>query len=242
MKLDAESLYLQLGHLVATMPDLNGGGWTTPEGRVWLGRAAALVGADGNLADQVSFNVACDALGSVLHSQNVQTIISILYRALARAEQAAPAALQGQFIHAGDTLSAFAAVAKVFARAKSDLLLVDAYADQTIITDFAVTAPDRVQLRILAGDKESRKVALRPAVERWAKQFGAGRPLSVRVAPAASLHDRLVLVDGSEVWALGQSFNAMALRSHTSILRADPELAAQKVAAYGAIWGAAVTL
>jgi hypothetical protein len=242
MKMDAESIYLQLGHLVATMPDLGGGGWATPEGRMWLGRAAALIGAVGNIADQVQFNVACDGLGNVLHSQNVQTIISILHRALANAELAAPAALQGQFISAGDTLSAFAVVAKVFSRAKADLLLVDVYADQTIITDFAVTAPEGVQVRILGADKESRKATLRPAVERWAQQFATSRPLSVRVAPAASLHDRLVLVDGSEVWALGQSFNGMALRAHTSIIRADPELAAQKVVAYGAIWDAAVPL
>ena len=38
------------------------------------------------------------------------------------------------------------AVAKVLARAKKDLLLVDGYADQTIITDYAITAPEGVQL------------------------------------------------------------------------------------------------
>jgi hypothetical protein len=240
--IDAESLYLQLGHLVAKIPDLNGGDWDTPEGRRWLGRAGALVQASGKLADIATFNVACESLGGVLHSHNVQTIITIIHRTLANAEIAAPAALQGQFIAAGDTLTAFTAVAKVLARAKRDLLLVDVYADQTIITDFAVTAPEGVHVRILAADKEARKGALRPAAERWINQFGDGRPLSVRVAPTASLHDRLIIVDEKEAWAPGQSFNGMAQRSQTSVIRADTELAAQKVAAYGAAWDAAVPL
>jgi len=97
-------------------------------------------------------------------------------------------------------------------------------------------------VRILGADKEARKAALKPAIERWQDKFGASRPLSVRVVPAASLHDRLILVDGTEAWIAGQSFNGMAQRAHTSLVRTDPELAARKVAAYGTIWDAAVTL
>lgn len=242
MKIDPESFYLQMGQLVATMPDLHGGGWATPEGRIWLGRAAALVKTAGDGSDSAMFNIACDNLGTALHTRNAQAIISIVHRTLAVAELAAPVALRGQFIAAGDTLSAFAAVGKVLARAKSDLLLIDAYADQTIITDFAVTAPDGVQVRILGANKEALKAALKPAVERWQKQFGASRPLTVRVAPAASLHDRLILVDGVEAWTAGQSFNGMAQRAHTSLVQTDTELAAQKVAAYGTIWQGAAPL
>lgn len=242
MALDPESLYLQLGQLVATAPDLNGGAWSTPEGRIWLGRAAALVEAAGDVADRISFNVASDALGTVLHSQNVQQIFSILYRTLAKAELAAPVALQGQFIPAGDVVGAFAAISKVFARAKSDLLVIDKFADQALITDFVVTAPENVQVRVLASDKETRKLGLRPAVERWRKQFETSRPLSVRVVPDASLHDRLILVDGLEAWLLGQSFNGIAQRSPTSVVRVDAELAAQKIAAYNAAWESAISL
>jgi hypothetical protein len=44
---------------------------------------------------------------------------------------------------------------------------------------------------------------------------------------AASLHDPLIPVDGIEVWS--QSFNDMAERSHTSIVKSAPDLAAMKV-------------
>src|SRR3546814_15668370 len=106
--------------------------------------------------------------------------------------------------------------------------MVDAYADQTIITDFAVTAPENVVVRILGANKETRKESMRPAVERWTRQFGVGRSLTVRVAPQASLHDRLILIDGSEAWSAHQSFNGMAQSSHTSIERSDPEMPAMR--------------
>lgn len=243
MPIDPEALYLQLGRLVASMPELRGKGPITPKINQWLGRAVALVEASAaDKADIITLRVCAQGLDSVIRDQNAQTIAAIVHSALARAEMKAPASAQGSFIAAGDTLNAFAAVAKVLARAKSDILLVDAFADQTIITDFAVTAPERVNLRILAANKEARKLALRPAVERWVNQFGQDRPIAVRVAPAADLHDRLILIDGTEAWFAGQSFNGMAQRSHTSIERSDPELAAMKAVAYQAIWDDAVLL
>lgn len=191
MKLTPEALYIHLRELVETMPDLSGDAWRTEENLRWLGRAAAVVESGGDVMDIATFRVAMDALGGHSHAMNAKTIPNVLHRCLARAELAAPVALQGQFIAAGESLSAFAAVAKIFQRAKQDLLLVDAYADHTVITDFAVTAPEGVHVRILGADKEARKQALRPAVERWVQQFGGSRPLSVRVVPAAALHDRL---------------------------------------------------
>jgi hypothetical protein len=235
---NAERAYFEFRELVSTLPDLDGDDWATPTGRMWLGRSHAAVQANGDPFDAISFRTAMDGLGTVLHQRNVQTIVSILYRALAHAERLAPAALQGQFIAAGQHLSAFSAVAKVFARAQRDLLLVDGYADQSIVTDFAVTAPEQTSIRILTADKEARKQVLRPAIERWSRQF-ASRALSARTVPAATLHDRLILVDGSEVWILGQSFNGLAQRSHSSISQLDSELAVQKVEAYGALWASA---
>jgi hypothetical protein len=55
-------------------------------------------------------------------------------------------------------------------------------------------------------------------------------------------HDREIIVDGVDVFVLGQSFNALAERAHTSIVRADAETAALKVAAYRDIWQKATTL
>jgi hypothetical protein len=243
MPINPEALYLQLGRLVSSMPELRGKDPITPEINQWLGRAIALVEASGaDKVDIITLKVCAQGLDTSIRNQNAQTVATIVHSALARAEMNAPASAQGAFIAAGDTLNAFAAVGKVLARAKSDILMVDAFADQSIITDFAITAPERVNLRILGANKEARKLALRPAAERWVTQFGQDRPIEVRVAPAAELHDRLILIDGTEAWFAGQSFNGMAQRSHTSIEKSDPELAAMKVQAYEALWSGAKPL
>jgi hypothetical protein len=96
-------------------------------------------------------------------------------------------------------------------------------------------APEGVVLRILA-DEASVKPTLAPAAERWKRQFDSARPLEVRLAPARSLHDRLVLVDGAEAWSLTQSMKDFAHRAHASIIKADAEIAAAKVAAYSDLW------
>lgn len=241
MTMPAETLYLQLRRLAASMPDLASGP-IDADIRQWLGRAAVLVEAGGDLADLVTLKVSADSLDSTLRALNAGTIASVVYRTLARAESKAPASAQGAFIAAGDTLNAFAAVAKVLERAKKDILLVDAYADHVVLTDFAVTAPEGVQVRILGANKEGRKQVLRPAFERWVQQHGVGRPLEVRVAPASQLHDRLILIDHGEAWIAGQSFNGMAKSSHTSIEKSDPELGAMKVAAYEELWKTSIPL
>jgi hypothetical protein len=236
MTMSPENLYLQLRRLVATTPDLADGP-ITPEINLSLGRLVALLEASSgaNAADIKSLTVSVEGLGTTIRNAHAQRIAAIVYRALARAELEAPASAHGSFIFAGDELDAFAAVAKVLERAKKDILMVDRYADH-IITDFAVTAPEGVPVRILGGNKEARKQTMRPAVERWAQQHGAARPLEVRVLRETKLHDRLIVIDGVEAWSPHQSFNGMAKSSHTSIERSYPELAAMKVEAYEEMW------
>lgn len=126
MTMNPETLYLQLRRLVATMPQLDSGVARTPETLQWLGRAAALVEASGDVVDFVQFKSSADSMDFLLVGVNARKIESIVHRALARAELRAPVSAQGAFIAAGDTLNAFAAVAKVLGRAMGDILMVDA--------------------------------------------------------------------------------------------------------------------
>jgi hypothetical protein len=241
MSLTPEALYLQLGSLVAEMPDLTTGP-ITPEINKWLGRAAALVELTGDLANALQLKVASQNLSSPIRSINAQIIAATVHQALAKAELNAPASVQGAFIAAGHTLDAYAAIGKVVGVARTDVLLVDPYADEKAVTEYALLAPDNVTVRLLA-DAADYKKTLKPAAVRWAQQFGRTRaPLEVRLAPAKTLHDRLIVVDGTTVWVLGQSFNKLAERAHTSLVRMDDEKGGLKIGAYAAIWQAAIPL
>jgi hypothetical protein len=242
MSLSPEELYLQLGNLVAEMPDL-ARCEITPEVTRWLGRAIALVEQVIGTGETVIMSVACQHLPNVhTRATNAQTIATFVHRALAKVELAAPARVRGTFIAAGHTMDAYAAVGRVLGAAKTNVLMVDPYADVKAVTDYAVLAPEAVAVRILA-DEAYHKNTLKPAAERWAQQFGQTRPpLQVRLTPARTLHDRWIIVDDVDVFVLGQSFNRLAERAYTSIVRTDAETAALKIAASQEMWQKATTL
>jgi hypothetical protein len=236
--LTPEAIYLQLGQHLAEMPEIPR--TLTPEVNKWFGRLVALVECTKS-TDISALKTGVEFLETNrIHS--LQTIFAVAYAALARAELEAPAAIQGTFIATGHALDAFAAIGKVMATASSDILIVDPYADAKLITDFAVQAPEvGVSVRVLA-DQKDHKPTLKPAAESWTKQFGSTRPLEVRVAVPGLLHDRLIVVDGSTAYAVGQSFNKIAERAPTSIVRADRETGALKIIAYESLWKSAQPL
>lgn len=239
MPVESDRLYHELGHLITEMPDLTAPRWNTAEALLWLGRASALIEQCGDAMDEVAFRSAANSLSDnprfPAHIAAVSRIAPILYRALARAERRASTASQGSFIPVGQVFSAFTNLSKILSKATSSVMFVDPYADASLLTDFAVLVPEGVSTRILA-DAGSRKPTLSPALGYWLQQYGAARPMEVRLATARSLHDRLIIVDEQGSWSLGQSFNALATRAHTSLMRADPETAQLKIQAHNLIW------
>lgn len=239
-KNDWERLYRELGRLIETMPPLDPEN-VTPKDLEWMAAAYALVTSVGAGAgmDAIQFTSAMDNLcaGTVLARQAPGKIRALVYRALGIAQQNAPASAAGSFIPSGGTFDAFAALAKVFKTAGKDVLLIDAYMDETALTDFATAVPEGVTLRLLA-DRADHKPTLQPAAQRWQQQYGAKRPLQLRLASPKSLHDRAIFIDGKEAWLVSQSLNAIVKRSPATITRADIEVASAKLAAYEATWNA----
>jgi hypothetical protein len=238
--MESEKLYSLLGRLLAEVPSFR----AIPDEKIvrWLARADALVQEFGDATETVRLRSASD---TIVRTQSIsrredasKEVILVLQRAFARAELAAPAGVQGAYIATGDDFDAYSAIAKVLSSAKRDLLIVDPYMDEKVLTEFGALATVGVQLRLLAA-QHSVKATLRPAAQRWGTQYADERPLEVRLAGARTLHDRLIIVDGLEAWVLTQSLNAFASRAPASIVRSDPETAALKVTAYEAIWAAA---
>jgi hypothetical protein len=245
MPISPESLYVQLGRLIESMPDLENPHGLTSDEHKWLGRAYALVNEAGQIMDAMVIidatqDLESSGLGTVLGHRGVWNnavgkVINILHRALAIAELRAPVSAQGAFIAAKSPFEAIAAIDKVMSDAVSDVFIVDPYMEANALTEFAVLAPEQVPLRLMA-DQAHLKPSLSPAAARWTEQFGASRPLSVRLAPARSLHDRLIAVDRAVVWLLSQSLNAFAQRASATIVRAPDETASLKLAAHEDIW------
>src|SRR6185369_360104 len=222
--------------------DLAGSGAISPETHRWLGRAAVLIAetvgkldAHGSM-DLIKFNQAADGLTGILRDDHAHEIVTVLHRALARAEKNAPAAAQGAFIPVGAVFDVFQVVRKVLGEAKSDLLIVDAYMGANVLTDFAPLAREGVTIRLLTDGGYTKPDALKPAATRWAEQYAAARPLEIRLTAPRQLHDRLIAADREHVWSLTQSLKDFAARSPATVLRVEREIAQQKIHAYGALW------
>lgn len=232
-----EELYSRLRKVVEEMPPIATAA-ITPEINRWLGQAAALVDEACDIADRSTFRVSAQNITGMRKYENAQAIVTILYTALAAAEMRAPASTQGQFIPAGNAFDAIGAFSSVLATAKVEVLVIDPYADANALTEFAILASEGISIRLLA-DATGYKPALKPAADGWQKQYGSKRPLEVRLSLPRALHDRLIQIDGTEVWNFGQSLRDFATRSPTSIGRIAPHIATEKIAAYAAIWAAA---
>lgn len=221
------------------MPDLVNGPITL-EMNQWLGRAAALVELTCDVVNSAQLKVCAQGLDSVLRESNAQAIAVCVYEALAKAELNAPASVKGTFIATGHTFDAFAAVGNVLKRAKTDILIVDPYADETVLSNYVILAPEGVTVRLLT--EANYKLSLKPAAEHWVRQFATKRPLHVRLAPNKALHDREIFVDGSEAWNVGQSLKDLAKKSLTGLNLQEGNLGARKIAAYEGIWNASTPL
>jgi hypothetical protein len=240
--MDPHALYVQLGRLIETMPELATEDQIPQSTYRWLGKVAALIEAAGYTLDVAKLSVATRELDSQYGMYGAANEIqAILYRALARAELNAPASGQGAFIPAGNAFDAFAAVGKVLATCKTRVLIVDPYLDEKVLTDFTPQVTEGVAICLLA-DQQSVKPSLQPAFARWLAQYGGKRPIEAKLAPPRALHDRLIIVDGHDAWVLTQSLNAFAARSPASIVRSDPEQAALKIPYYEGIWASAAAI
>lgn len=243
MPIDPESLYLQIGQLIAEMPILNGQGPITPEINRWLGKASHLVKATGNTADYIFLTVSSNSLNSLPRENNAQKIAAIVYRALAAAEANAPAAVKGAFVGVGATFDALKTIREILIEAKQSVMIVDAYMDVKVLTDFSILASEGVEIRLLSDSFSTKSENLIPAAERWNQQFGLTRPLEIRLSAPRALHDRLIVTDsGAVVWSISQSLKDFADRSPALVQRIEKDIAAMKTEFYEKTWEASTSI
>jgi len=240
MQLTPERLYFDLGRLIADMPELASAPMTR-ELQSWLASANALVKSSGALAEALRLKVACENLDGPLRDRNAETIANTLHRAFVKAEANAPREVRGSVVMLEGDLQAYKAVGKLLRTTNSDALLVDPDAAGKLLADYAILAPERVTVRLLA-DEARYKPSLVTGICRWQERFGGGRDLIVRLAAANSLHERLVLLDDMRAWVLGSPFSELAKRAHTALVRMRPEEEARKIAVYSEVWEVAEPL
>ncbi|MET4032091.1 MULTISPECIES: phosphatidylserine/phosphatidylglycerophosphate/cardiolipin synthase family protein [unclassified Bradyrhizobium] len=247
-KMPADALYAQLGRVIESMPNLavklppprSGYLPLGPSEYQWLGRAQALISEALGTEGDIEIKTAIGQAGQY-RDWFPGEVQRILYRALAVVEMELPAPATGAFIPAGNAFDALKAIQRIFDLAQKDVLVVDPYMDERILTDFAHLIREGVQIRLLA-DASAVKASLAPAVAAWQKQHGTSRPVVAKLAPKRTLQDRLIAIDSGRIWTVGQSFRDLAARAPTSFVEVDKETSALKMQSYADIWDASSPL
>lgn len=230
--------YTRISQLLRDVPESDGAQELSAEERQWIARGLALVEDDGNMHDQLDYRRGADNARTWPNRDNGFARMALaLENCMARAELRLPLDQRGAFIQAGNAFDAFQAVGRVFGEARRDLLIVDPYLDHTFLRDFAQLVPEGVLTRALRDSARTGLTdPLRESVRRWGEQFAGLRPLAIRSAAPRTLHDRLIVVDQSQVYLVSQSLKDLAARAHASLQRADQSLADAKREAYEEIW------
>jgi|tagenome__1003787_1003787.scaffolds.fasta_scaffold20833182_1 hypothetical protein len=234
MLLRPEKLYFELGRLIAEMPELASGP-ITAEVQRWLASADALIKSSGSLTEALQLTVACENLDGPLRGRNAETITNILHRMFAKAEANAPCEVRGSVLLIGRNSQAYMAMRRLLATTSSDAFLVEPDAGAKILANYAILAPERITVRLLADEEQYRPSLIR-GIQRWQQRFGDRRNLLVRAAPGNTLHQRLILLDAGRAWVLGAPFSQLAKRTHTTLVRMRPEEEARKIVMYAEIW------
>lgn len=234
---DWQSIYMQLGALASDIPaNLNSTEPITNETLKWIGKTYALIKQIDNQIDPIQFSSASDNLTGSLREMNSRQIISIIFRNLAIAESNSPATSSGAFIPVGHEFDTYIAIGKIFTEAKENILIVDPYLDEKILTNFAPSAKETIEIKLLFSNINDSKTRIKAAFDAWKKQYGDSRPIDAKIAPQKSLHDRMIIIDNNSVWSLTQSFSAFASRSPATIMKIDGDVANMKISAFMDIW------
>lgn len=247
----SDELYQRAGILLSQVPNFNRQGALSAEEDHWLAAAIALIERASEIvpmpdileifdAKYAAKMVVAQIANAHLRATNARIVISLLRRVLGRLELQVQTAIVGAYVPAGDLEEAHKAVGDVLRTAVSDVLLVDPFADETILKAYAERAPDNVVVRILT-DPDKHEPTLKAAREIWKQQYGDKRPLQVRLANAP-LHDRLIIVDGKRAWTVTQSFKDLAATRPTTIVSTPNEIAELKIRAYQDIWSGAARI
>lgn len=220
--------------LLANAPSFDNYSPASHEHQAWLAQAHALV-AKWKPLEAMSVKTASDFLYSALtRDHNLAQIYGALHRTIADLELSLPSQA-GQAFGPGAVYDFFKALNGLIASATTSLLIADPFMDSEIFDAYLSAAPAGIRIRLLTKNREA---GLKPAIEKFSAQ--RGNPVEARASHA--FHDRVVFVDGSDCWVVGQSIKDAAKSMPSYLAPLSQDVALDKLGFYEAIWNEAAPI
>lgn len=226
--MEPEILLAQLRALIERAPDFEQYSPTSREHLIWLGQAHALI-SRWNKTEAISFQLHSDTLTvKGVFQMSLANIFGIIHRAIADLEFSLPPAAQVTFA-AGEVYDFFRELNKVIESAEKSIFIVDPYLDHTVFDQYLVSRKPEVSVRLLLKQYANK---VKPSAEKYVQQFG---PV-LEVRKSNTPHDRVIFIDGYVCWIVGQSLKEAAKAKPTYLVQFPPDIVADKLQIYEAIW------
>lgn len=215
----------ELRALWDSAPDLAGP--RTREHYDWLGRTSALL-VHYDRGEASFFRVAADGLSfKSLLASNIDRIFNVLNRAIHATALQVPAGPQ-QVYGPGAVYDFMKGVRQLVASSQISLLIVDQDLDADIFDAYVSTVQPQVSVRLLTRRSHAN---LASALKKFTQQ----NPLKIE-ARRHPVHDRVVFVDGTSCWLIGQSIKDAAKSLPTYIAPLPNDVVGVKLSHYEKIW------
>lgn len=228
--LPLDQLLFEIEDVLRAMPPSQSLGNDDSDVLAWLGRASAAVHAWNPAKATMFFDGYVGRLSSSMardYTPAMRGVLVMLHQARhdLRMKTTGPLSV---VVAKGGVFEYFDELRRVVELARTDVLFVDPYLDAEFVPRYLPFVAKGAAVRLLGREKIPALVA---AVGLFAAQHG----LSAAVRSSGGLHDRYVLIDGSECYQSGASFKDGAKKAGTTLTQITDAFAGVRDT-YEALW------
>jgi hypothetical protein len=216
LAMDKEALLAKLKELLDSKSVIEKFGPMSDSGQEWLANVKAhlelidqsLAKQFGHLMYYVVMPLSAYTLGPIW--TNMQ---SILRTAIARLELETPRP-QSKVYGSGDAYDVYRDLGTIIASAKQAVFVVDPYADEEVFELYLEKIGKGIAIRLLSRPPSS-------PLKRVAAKFASRPGIQFEGKSTNEVHDRVIFLDSTDCWVLGQSIKDAASKKPTYLLPVD---------------------
>ena len=232
--MERAALLEHLRALLERQPNWSEYSGVSREHKQWLAQARALVHR-WRPFDAIVINTTIPNLGKTLiHSEAVGKILQAVEDAIADLELDVPPDSRAAF-GPGDVYDVFKELRRIVGSAERSVLIVDPYLDPTVFDLYLDGVPGGVGVRLLC-NRHAGPVS--QAAQKFSQQHGS----TVEVRQTNNAHDRVIFLDDSACFILGQSLKDAAKAKPTYLVALPPDVSIEKLRIYNEVWNAATVV
>jgi len=140
-------------------------------------------------------------------------MLGLIKTAIARLELQVPQT-SAKVYGPGDAYDLYRDIAEIVKAARSEVFVIDPYANEELFDLYFKKAHPSVRVRLLTSAPSN-------ALRSIARKFKARKGVKFEARASNETHDRVVFIDGTDCWVLGQSVKDAAMKKPTYLIPVD---------------------